>query len=102
MKVNGLEVNTQAIAEGMYRIICEKGEEAIVAFGMIPLWIVEMTEKQLLEKIISEKCRETGWTPEELAPYLSKEMVDDMVSQIMRHICTGIYTAAGNANKMLV
>lgn len=54
MKINGLTVDTQAITDGLYAIICEHEEEAIVAFGMIPQWIMDLTEK-LAEKKSSRK-----------------------------------------------
>lgn len=49
MNINGLTVDTQAIADGLYEIICEREEEAIVAFGMIPKWIMDLTEKLVRE-----------------------------------------------------
>ncbi len=53
MIINGLTVDIQDIADGLYAIICERDEEAIVAFGMIPKWILDLTEKLVREKVLS-------------------------------------------------
>ena len=54
MKLNGLNVDARAIGAGLYQIICDKGEESIVAFGMIPKWIMDLAEKLIREKIFTQ------------------------------------------------
>lgn len=102
MKVNGLKVDAQAIANGLYGIIQDKGEEAIVAFGMIPKWVIDMTEKMLREKIISEAAKQACCSPEELKPIVDQSIVDGMVREIMHEITLGIYQAAKDHNALLV
>lgn len=102
MKINGLNVNTQAIADGLYDIICEKGEDGIVAFGMIPRWILDLTEKLVREKVIAESARQLGVTVEELKPFVDEELLTETVNPIMHEICLGIYGAAARAGKLLV
>lgn len=87
MKAYGLNVESQKIADGLYEIICDKGEEAIVAFGMIPKWIIDMAERMVVEKI---------------APMVPAEHRDAARRQIIKEISSGIYTAAANRGKMLV
>ena len=102
MKINNLNVDTQALANGLYKIICAKGEESIVAFGMIPKWIMDLAEKLIREKIISEAARQVLCTPEQIAPVVDNAVVDNMTRQIIHEICLGIYKAASDADKMLV
>ena len=102
MKINGLNVNTQAIADGLYEIICEKGEDSIVAFGMIPKWIMDMTEKLVREKVIAETARQLNLTAEELKPYVDEKLLAETVNPIIHEICLGIYAAAAKAGKLLV
>lgn len=120
MKVNGLNVNTEAIGEGLYRIICEKGEEAIVAFGMIPKWIMDLLEKQLREKIIRVVCEQMRFSNTETEHLLeldrlgmlmgkdvaatgfSEELLQDTMRPIIHEVSVAIYKAASNAGKMCV
>lgn len=93
MNVNGLKIDEQAIADGLYAIICEKGEEAIVACGMIPLWIMELSEKLLREKVVSIAGAQVKLTPKEL---------DSTVQPIVSAIAIGIYRSASRESKMIV
>ena len=102
MKINGLNVDTRKIAEGLYDLIEQKGEAGIVAFGMIPKWIVDLLEKLLREKIISESARQVGISADELSPVVDQDKVKQMVSEISRAICIDIYAVAGERGKMLV
>ena len=102
MKINGLNVDTQAIADGLYEIICERGEEAIVAFGMIPKWILDLTEKLVREKVLAESARQLGITAEELKPYVDEKLLAETVNPIIHEISLGIYATAAKAGKLLV
>jgi hypothetical protein len=102
MRINGLSVDTQAIAEGLYDIICGKGEDSIVAFGMISKWIVDLTEKLVREKVIAETARQLNLTVEELKPYIDEKHLMETVQPIIHEICLGIYAAAAKAGKLLV
>jgi hypothetical protein len=75
MKINGLIVDTQAIADGLYEIICERDEEAIVAFGMIPKWIIDLAEQAIREKIIAENAKRLNLNFEELKPYVDEKLL---------------------------
>ena len=102
MKINGLSVDTQAIADGLYAIICEKGEDAIVAFGMIPKWIMDLTEKLVREKVIAETARQLNLTVAELQPQVDNKLLAETVNLILHEISLGIYAAAAKAGKLLV
>jgi len=102
MKINGLIVDAQAIADGLYEIICEHGEEAIVAFGMIPKWIMDLTEKLVREKVIVENARRLNLTVEEFKPYVDEKLLTETVNPILHEISLGIYAAAARAGKLLV
>lgn len=102
MKINGLIVDTQAIADGLYKIICERQEEAIVAFGMIPKWIMDLAEKLIREKIIAENSKRLNLTVEELLPYVDEKLLTETVNPILHEITLGIFTAAKRAGKLLV
>ncbi len=102
MKLNNLVVDTDAIGTGLYSIICEKGEEAIVAFGMIPKWVIDLFEKQLRDKILSEAAKQVQCTPEEIAPIVDKTIVQDMVNKITRQVSIAIYAEAKRQGKMIV
>lgn len=102
MKINGLIVDTQAIADGLYEIICEREEEAIVAFGMIPKWIMDLAEQLIREKIIAENAKRLNLTVEERRPYVDEKLLTETVNSILHEIALGIYTAAKRAGKLLV
>lgn len=102
MKINGLTVDTAKIGQGLYEIICEKEEDHIVAFGMIPKWVMDMTEKEVRQKIMLEAAKQVGCNVEEIIPYLDSATIEGMVRPIMRQIGTEIYTAAAKAGRMVV
>ena len=97
MKINGLSVDTQAIADGLYQIICERDEAAIVAFGTIPKWIMDETEKLVREKVIAENARLLNLTVEELKPFVDDQLLAATVNPILHEISLGIYQAAAKA-----
>lgn len=104
MNMHGLNVDADAIGAGLYRIIQERGQEAIVAFGMIPADLMDMVRKQLRDKVIEEAGKKVGATAQELE--LMGVVDDSKVSRIVRDIehqvCLGIYKAASDAGGMVV
>jgi hypothetical protein len=102
VKINGLAIDAAALGEGFYRMICETGGEALVAFGMLPAPFMELIEKQIRAKVISEAAKQVCCTPEEIAPVLDEKRVKETTREIMREVCSAIYTAASNAGRMVV
>jgi hypothetical protein len=102
MKINGLKVDTAAIGNGLYQIICETGREAIVAFGMIPADLMATTEKMLREKIIALSAKQIGCTVEEYKPFIDEQKVKETINPILHEISLAIYNAASKAGKMIV
>jgi hypothetical protein len=73
-----------------------------VAFGMIPKWIVDLLEKMVREKIISESAKQVGVSADQLAPHVDQAKINRMVSEISHAVCTDIYAVASQRGKMLV
>lgn len=102
MKINGLKVDAERIGAGIYALICERGEEAIVAFGMIPKWAIDVLEKQLREKVVELAAAQVPCTVEEFTPYIDEAKVKDTVQPILHEVTLGIYGAASKAGKLCV
>ena len=120
MKLNGLVVDTKQIARGLHNIIIEKGEEHIVSFGMIPKWIIDLTEKMLREKIIRIVCEQMKFNEEETKHLLSldklgmlvgegsaacgfsEEMIQATMRPIIHQISVDIYAVAQERGMMVV
>jgi hypothetical protein len=104
MKINGLTVDAQAIADGMYDIICQKGEEAIVAFGMMPKWIMDTLDRMLREKVLQIAAQQIGCEPNDptFLEFLSEEKIKDTMDPIIHEITVGIYRAAAKKGMMRV
>lgn len=102
MKHNGLVIDEKQIATGLYDIICQQGEEAIVAFGMIPKWIVDMLEVQLRRKIIEIKAVQCNSTPDEVSPFVSEELMQDTMRPIVHAVTVQIYGVASERGMMRV
>ena len=109
MNINGLKVNTDAIGEGIYRIICQQGQEAIVAFGMIPVEFIEVLEKQLREKIIALAAKQHEATPPDFESVLNQhhlkvdeKLIKETMAPIVHEVSIAIFRAASNAGKMMV
>ncbi len=102
MRINGLKVDAQAIGNGFYEIICEQGEEAIVAFGMIPYWIIQMAEKMIREKVIALAAAQLKVSVEDFKPYVDEKLVKETVQPIIHEITLSIFTAAKNKGMLVV
>lgn len=88
--MKGLRVDGDAIGAGIYGMICERGEAAIVAFGMIPSWAMDLVRAPLEAKVA------------ELKPAADAKERAECVREIEHLICLGIYNAAAKAGRMVV
>lgn len=102
LHVNGLAIDAQAIGIGLYDIICETGQEAIVAFGMIPKEIMDLAERLIREKVVAIWAKQLDCTVDEASPYIDEAKLKATVRPIVHAVSLGIYTAASNAGKMIV
>lgn len=102
MKIQGLNVDAAAIAAGLYAIIVERGEENLVAFGMIPKWIMDLLEKQLNEKLIEIAAKQNGIDPAFVRANIDPEKLKSLRNPIIKEIASEIYGAAKAAGKMVV
>lgn len=101
MKINGLDIDVPKIANGLYDMVCEAGESHIVAFGMVPFWVYQITERQLKELIIRRAATQDNTTVEAITPFISNELVQNTVQPIMHKIIVGIFQVAKERNKMI-
>ena len=102
MKINNLNVDAEKIGAGLYDIICEKGEEAIVAFGMIPKWIIDLAERLIREKIIAIAAEQQQTTPAELAPYVDEQSIKETVRAISHEVVLAIFATASKRGALRV
>lgn len=93
MNINGLKVDAEAIGKGMYKIICDKGDEAVVAFGMIPVWAINSLKPMLKEKVKAESIK--------LGKDLDENEIGQVAAAIEHEVVLGIYAAASAAGKMV-
>lgn len=104
--IQGLNVDADAMAKGLYAIITERGEAALVAFGMLPHAVIELFEKQLGEKYeASAKEQAFKLFGLEVDPVL--EVADQakkkaFVRDVSHAVCVKIYGVAADAGKMMV
>ena len=104
MKINGLNINTEAIGEGIYRMICDAGQEAVVAFGMIPREFADLLERQLREKVLAEAAKQLDCEPTDpmFLRFVDQGKLNATVREIMHAVVVAIFGAAQNAGKMCV
>lgn len=102
LEINGLKVDAAAIGAGLYGIICQAGQSHIVAFGMIPQWVIESTEKLLREKIIGLWAKQLSVSVEEATPFLDEEKLKATIRPIVHDVTLGIYRAAKEAGNLVV
>lgn len=102
MNINGLQVDADAIGHGMYAMICDKGDDALVAFGMIPQWCIDLMRKPLREKIISEGAKQRGLSADDVAPFVDEAAISKTMNAIEHQVVLAIYRAAKDAGKMVV
>ena len=100
MKINGLTVDAEKLGTGLYGIICDAGEESIVAFGMIPKWTIDLFQKQLRDKILDEAAKQMACDKSELTPHLDEKAIAKTIAAIEHQVCIGIYSAAAKAGMM--
>ena len=75
MNTNGLIVDVQPIADGIYEMICDAGQEAIVAFGMIPVEFVRLLETQLRTKIIEIEAQRMQVSVADIEPFVVEAQI---------------------------
>lgn len=104
MKISGLNVDVDAIGAGMFRIIEDKGEASIVAFGMIPVWVMDALRPMLCQKIVSESAKQRGITARELRlmGLVDEAKVGEIAREIEKAVVSAIYKAANQQGKMVV
>lgn len=102
MLINGLKVDGEAIGAGLYAMICERDEAAIVAFGMIPSWAIDTVRPLIRQKVIELAAGQRGCTVDEVTPFINEKAVQKTVQEIEHKVCLGIYSAASRAGKMVV
>lgn len=104
--IQGMTVDVQAMADGLYAIITDRDQAALVAFGMLPADLLDLFEKQLGEKY-EATAKEQAKTlfgcdiPEnlEVADQAKKKA---FVRDCLHEVSIGIYKAASNAGMMVV
>jgi hypothetical protein len=107
MQISGLNVDTKKIGRGMYEIICQMEQEAIVAFGMIPIEINDILEKMLREKMLDIAASQRKMSREEFDELVSviggldERMIKRTIDEVIREIIVEIFRAASEAGKML-
>lgn len=101
MKINGLNVDADAIGAGMYAMICKRGDEHVVAFGMIPKWSIDLLRPALRDKVVAEAAKRIGCTVEEVQPYLDEPAISETMREIEHGVVLGIYAAASKAGRMV-
>jgi len=104
MKIHGIDIDVQKIAEGMYDDIFSDEDRAICAFGMLPALKMQSVEQMLGEKV-EEMAKEAmkkafGFTPERNCA--KQDVKKRFVSESLRHLSSAIYGVASARGKMLV
>lgn len=102
LTVNGLTVDASAIGAGLYDLIVEADEAHIVAFGMIPKWVVDIFERQLRIKIIDLFAAQTQIPADLVAEHIDEVLMKNTVQPITHAVCVAIYAAAAKAGAMRV
>lgn len=105
----GLKADVVAISKGVYALICETGEDHIVAFGMIPKRFCDMWEASIREIIIRTESARLGCNPVELnSPEthwrwkLDEDKVGRIIGEASQLIAAGILSEARAAGKLMV
>jgi len=93
MVIRGLKVNAKPIADGIYEYIVKNGDEAIVAFGMIPI-----EAENLLTRLLREKLIELWAKQECISIATANQVVDErelraIAQPIHREIICGMSAA---------
>ncbi len=102
MNIPGLKLNADAIGQGIYRMICEAGQDQIVAFGMLPKTFMDIAESGVREKLVALAAEQRDLTVAEATPFIDQAKLERLVAEIMREIGCAIYKAATNAGRMVV
>ena len=103
MKINGLDINTEAIGQGLFNLIEDQGDTHILAFGMLPAPLMELVSKQMKQKVLDIVYEQNGIT-EPLKEFLpiDHKALDKLVADVMREVASAVYKAAAKANVMIV
>ncbi len=100
--MEGLNVNYDAIGQGIYDMMPEN-DQAVVAFGMIPLQFMELATRLTQEKLASLEC-EKWLIPQndENIQRIIKGIEPGFIKEFQRSLTVSIFKAAKEAGRMIV
>src|SRR6266850_2359826 len=100
--INNLTVDVEPLAQGLYKLICEAGDEAVVAHGMIPHGMIELLRRLLREKILAIAAQQRSCTVEDLTTHpflhLDEKRIAETIQTIEHAVVVEIFAAAKRAN----
>lgn len=96
-----MQTNYKAIGQGLYDMMTDY-DKAVVAFGMVPLEIMELFEKQYKKVVIEKWCAKYDMIPDDFDYDLEKEIPQEQINEASRQVTIEIYEAASRAGKMMV
>src|SRR5262245_39757488 len=86
----GLKVDAPAIGQGIYEMICDAGQDDIVAVGMIPKPFMDLLESKLREKVVRLAAEQRQMTPEEFGPFVDKAKLEEIVRSVSHRVAIEI------------
>lgn len=102
MRIENMQVDADKIAEGIYEIILERGQEAIVAFGMLPADLMRMVEQNARRKVIEVTAAFYELPPELFEPMVDESKLKPIVQKIVHEVSVAIYRQAKKHGMMIV
>jgi hypothetical protein len=103
MKIEGISIDTRAIAEGVYNLFDEE-QIAVCAFGMLPANIMESLRRMLgerIEEVAKSQCqKQYGFQPNRECA--KADLKKRFVSEALRQIAIEIYGIAKEYDALLV
>ena len=101
MKDTDKELSHKEIGKGLYKMLTEE-DQAVVAFGMIPLEVMECAVKHYKRRLAELTCQkyEIELDPD-VVQHFAECVRPDIITSFEKDVTLGMFEAATNAGKMI-
>lgn len=102
LEAKGIKVDVEKLGQGIYDMIIETGNAAVLSYGMFPADIMESLERNVDEKIISLAAEKLCLSADEARPYLNKEKLKEYTKPIIHAVTVKVLEIASKEKLLLV
>ncbi len=97
-----MNIDYESLADGIYNLMPNE-DQAIVAFGMIPLTWMDLVTNQFKDKATKIGCKQWDIDPEDTETFavLRDALREDLISDFQKNITVALFESAARQGRMI-